>query len=289
MSLTIDVQPVLSIRNSHIRDKNIKFYQNGHKYFIKSDPNSKYTSVTTWNHFHFPKFDADKVIQNIFNSKSWGPDHKYWGQNAQQIKDSWKSNGEQVSSAGTDLHLRIENFMNDKRFTFEYSNKELYEIYMSDKQYLKEENQVPEWIQFIDFIKDHKNLVPFRTEWMIYHEDLKLAGSIDMVFKNPDGTLSIYDWKRSKEITKFNNWNQFATNPLICHLHDTNYWHYALQLNTYKAILEQKYDQTVKDLFLIRLHPNCENGIYEKINVPILSKEILDLFYERKEKVVKMT
>ena len=285
MSLKIDVSPVLFNRNSHKRDANIKFYQNGHKYFIKSDPNSKYTSVTTWNHYHFPKFDADKVIQNIFNSKSWGPDHKYWGQSAQQIKDSWKSNGEQVSSAGTDLHLRIENFMNDKRFTFEYSNKELYEIYMTDKHDLKEENQVTEWRQFIQFVKDHSALIPFRTEWMIYHEDIKLAGSIDMVFKNPDGTISIYDWKRSKEINKFNNWNQFATNPLICHLHDTNYWHYALQLNTYKAILEQKYGQKVKDLFLIRLHPNCDNDIYEKIEVPILEKEINDLFEERKEKV----
>jgi hypothetical protein len=27
-----------------------------------------------------------------------------------------------------------------------------------------------------------------------------LAGSIDMVYKNEDGTFSIYDWKRTKQM-----------------------------------------------------------------------------------------
>ena len=60
------------------------------------------------------------------------------------------------------------------------------------------------------FVKDHPQLKPYRTEWMIFDEDLKLAGSIDMVYENPDGTLSIYDWKRSKDISKVNGWNKFA-------------------------------------------------------------------------------
>ena len=112
----------------------IRFYNRGHKYEISCDSYSKYTSVTTWNHKHFPKFDADAVIQNIFKSKAWGPDHKYWGMSVDEIKNSWKSNGDAVSGAGTNLHERIENFMNDKRFTFEYSQKELYEIYNSDNK-----------------------------------------------------------------------------------------------------------------------------------------------------------
>ena len=36
--------------------KYIQFFEKGHKYTISTDPNSKYTSVTTWNHSHFPKF-----------------------------------------------------------------------------------------------------------------------------------------------------------------------------------------------------------------------------------------
>lgn len=278
----MSVSPILKRKYFHERDSQIKFYARGHKYEITTDPNSKYTSVTTWNHKHFPKFDADAVIQNIFNSKGWGPEHKYWGQSAEQIKASWKSNGDAVSGAGTSLHERIENFMNDKRFNFEYTHKQLYEIYKED--YKQADPQV-EWEYFLQFVGDHPELKPYRTEWMIYDEDLKLAGSIDMVYENPDGTLSIYDWKRSKEISKVNNWNKFALNPLICHMPDTNFWHYALQLNTYKAILERKYGKTVTKLCLVRLHPDCQEETYELLEVPFLTKEISDLFEERQNEV----
>ena len=123
---------------------------------------------------------------------------------------------------------------------------------------------------------------------MIYHEELKIAGSIDMVYKNSDGTLSIYDWKRSKDITKVNTWSKFATNPLISHLHDTNFWHYALQLNTYKAILEAKYGYKVSRLFLVRLHPDAKEGTYELLEVPILNKELDDLFEEREKQIKQL-
>lgn len=281
--MSIKINPILQNRFAHPRDKFIKFYNRGHKYEISCDPNSKYTSVTTWNHSHFPKFDPDAVIQNIFKSKAWGPDHKYWGMSANEIKKSWRSNGDAVAGAGTNLHERIENFMNDKRFTSDYSQKELYQIYNSDNEG-KVDEQV-EWEYFLKFVKDHPELKPYRTEWMIFDEDLKLAGSIDMVYENPDGTLSIYDWKRSKDISKINTWNKFACNPLICHMPDSNFWHYALQLNTYKAILERKYEKTVTKLCLVRLHPDIEEKTYELLDVPILTKEIQELFEERGKEV----
>jgi hypothetical protein len=106
-----------------------------------------------------------------------------------------------------------------------------------------------------------------------------------MVYENPDGTLSIYDWKRSKEISKVNNWNKYALNPLICHMHDTNFWHYALQLNTYKAILERKYGKTVTKLCLVRLHPDTVEKTYELLDVPILTEDIRNLFEEREKQV----
>jgi ATP-dependent exoDNAse (exonuclease V) beta subunit len=271
---------VLSTRNSVKRDAQIKFYARGHKYEILSDKDSKYTSVTTWNHSHFPKFDADKIIENIFKSKSWGPEHKYWGQTAKQIKASWKANGDAVAGAGTNLHERIENFMNNEKLKPGYLLKDLYEDY-----YNTLEDQQLEWDYFLKFVNDNAELKPYRTEWMIFHEDLKLAGSIDMVFENNDGTLSIYDWKRSKEITKVNNWNQYALNPLISEMPDTNFWHYSLQLNTYKRILEEKYDKKVTKLCLVRLHPNVEEKTYELLDVPILDKEMSELFEERRKQV----
>ena len=103
----------LESRNADKRDSLLKFYERGHKYEIKTDKKSKYTSVTTWNHGHFPRFNADEVIENIFKSKSWGPDNKYWGKSADQIKASWRATGDAASGAGTKLHSRIENFMTE--------------------------------------------------------------------------------------------------------------------------------------------------------------------------------
>jgi len=271
---------VLSSRNFHPRDKNIKFFEDGHKYCISFEPDIKYTSVTTWNHHHFEQFDADNVIQNMMKGKNWKEGHKYWGLTPEQIKAQWNSNKDAVAGAGTDLHFEIECFHNDKRFTFEYTNNELVQIYLCEQKKHLEDSSL-EWKYFINFMKDNRHLKPYRTEWTVYDEDAKIAGSIDMVYENPDGTLSIYDWKRAKLITRINTFNKFALPPVICHLPDSNFWHYALQLNTYKYILETKYGKKIKDLFLVRLHPDAEEKNYELIQLPDLSSEVKDLFKER--------
>jgi len=279
------LHPVLATRNCHNRDQYIQFFEEDHKYVIINDPNNKYTSVTTWNHSHFPIFNANLIIKNMMRGKNWKEGHKYWGLTAEEIKKQWSNNSSAVSGAGTDLHFEIECFMNnpDLESGFKgYKNADLYETYLQNPN-LKE---VVEWDYFINFVKDHSELKPYRTEWTIYDEDLKISGSIDMVYENPDGTLSIYDWKRSKEITRVNNFNKFAINKLICHMPDANFWHYALQLNTYKRILERKYGKTVTDLYLVRLHPDAEEKNYELIKLPDLSKEIDELFEERKQKLI---
>ena len=93
---------------------------------------------------------------------------------------------------------------------------------------------------------------PYRTEWMVYHEELRLAGSIDMIFENEDGSLQIYDWKRCKEISYDSYYGKAAITSCISHLPDTNFWHYSLQLNVYKNILEIKYGKMkfLNDIFL---------------------------------------
>jgi hypothetical protein len=279
------LHPVLSVRNPHPRDSNIRFFEKGHKYEILDEPGVKYTSVTTWNHTLFPKFDADSIIATMMKSKAWKVGHRYWGLTAEQIKSQWDSNRDSVAGAGTDLHFEIECFNNNKRFRSKYTNQKLYDHYMLHNRDIFLGKPL-EWKYFINFVKDHPDLKPYRTEWLIYDEDVKISGSIDMVYENPDGTLSIYDWKRSKNITRINNFNKFALPPQVCHIPDSNFWHYALQLNTYKVILEQKYGKQIKDLFLVRLHPEAEEENYELISIPDLSVEIKDLFLERKNQIL---
>jgi len=282
--------PVLSKRHPHPRDNNILFDEPSHTYTIVTDPDSKYTSVTTWNHSHFPHFDADDIIKKMMKGKSWNPQNKYWGKTSDEIKKQWSDNAASVSGAGTDLHFDIECFMNqdlinEDDLAIPYTQGNLLEIYEEElKEGIPPPNLSEEWQFFIQFIKDFPHLKPYRTEWTIYDEELKLAGSIDMVYENKeDGTLAIYDWKRAKEITKISSFNKYGVTECINHLPDTNYWHYSLQLNTYKAILERKYGKKVTSLYLVRLHPNNPKKTYELIKCADLSKEIYDLFEERKQ------
>ena len=272
------LNPVLNIRNAHPRDKNIKFEEEGHKYTIFNDSigEGSYTSVTTWVHTHFSHFDADLIISRMMSGKAWKPGHKYWGLTASEIKDLWNAKRDNACGAGTQLHYEIECFMNSKVLMFDYTHLELLQqhniLIKYDKRYL---DFGKEWFYFLKFVSDFPQLKPYRTEWTVYHEEFKLAGSIDMVYENPDGSLSIYDWKRSADIVKVNGWNKCALTKEIDWMPDSNFWHYALQLNAYKCILESKYDKIVKDLYLVRLHPDSPD--YELIQVPDLKHDILPL------------
>jgi len=281
----------LKNKNSHERDSLIKFYSYGHRYEILTDKKTKYTSVTTWIHNHFPKFDADDIIRKMISGKNWGPQHKYWGMTPEEIKSSWKKSGQNSCTMGTNLHEKIELFMNNSSCSENYCLHDLLEyeknslVAVNKNENADENTNDLEWQYFLKFAEEHNHLKPYRTEWMIFDEDLKLAGSIDMVFENDDGTLSIYDWKRCKEINKENNWNKYSTNEVIGHLPDTNYWHYSLQLNTYKSILERKYGKIVKELYLVKLHPENSSETYELIEVPILLDEMNNLFNQQNENV----
>ena len=275
------IYPVLECNHSNVRDENIQLFKENHKYIILSEPDTEYTSVTTWIKSHFPKFDADGIIKMMMNRKNWQEGHRYWGLNPEEIKALWETNKTIVASAGTDLHFQIECFMNEKLLPSGYTLENLYNLYMF--QYKKRHRSMPlEWQYFIQFVKDYPDLKPYRTEWVIYHEDVKISGSIDAVYENSDGTLSLYDWKRCKEITRINKWNNFAISLHICHLPDSNFWHYAIQLNTYKVILEDKYGKKVKDLFIVNLHPDATAENYVLIKMPDLSREVRSLFEEIK-------
>jgi ATP-dependent exoDNAse (exonuclease V) beta subunit len=267
----------LTIINAHERDKYIVFEEKSHKYTILTDEESKYTSVTTVIHSHFPVFDSNEIINKMFNGKNWNPSNKYWGKTAEEIKKQWDDNGKKVSALGTELHYNIECFMNIPLEPIPCTHKDLL------KEYEKENihsisNPSEEWKFFLHFIKEHPNFKPYRTEWMIYDEDLKIAGSIDMVYENDDGTLKIYDWKRSKDIIKVNNFDKYALTECISHIPDTNFWHYSLQLNIYKFILERKYNKKVTELYLVKLHPDNKRKNYELIKCADLSLEVNELF-----------
>jgi len=202
------------------------------------------------------KFDADKVIQGMKNSPKW-PESPYFGKSDAEIKKQWNDNGIQASTAGTALHLTIEEYLDGQPITH------------------KHVLESPEWKYFMEFWSQHeKVLEPYRMEWSVYIEELKLAGQIDAVFRRKsDGAFFIYDWKRVKEI-KYENAFQNCLEP-ISHLPDTNYWHYTLQLNVYRYILENYYGMVIKDMYLVVLYP--ENNTFRKLRLNRMDTEVRNI------------
>ena len=251
----------LSEKNRHPRDASIHFDEPTHVYTVNGTYKG-WTSCTGFIHKFFPHFDPDAVIAKMMSSPKW-KSSKYYGKTAKEIKAEWNSNGAAASGAGTAMHLAIEQFLHGHPEIIEPSTF-----------------QTREWKYFMNFWNDVSgDLVPYRSEWEVWSEEYKLAGSIDMVFyRKSDDSYVIYDWKRSKEIKMENSWENGKA-PLD-HLPNANYWHYTLQLNTYRWFLETYYGLKISDMYLIIMHP--DNSNYQRYRLNRLETEIQDMLDDRK-------
>ncbi|CAH6419762.1 Hypothetical protein HVR_LOCUS840 [uncultured virus] len=227
----------LSKINHHPRDDNITFQEENHEYTILGMPN-KPISVTTLIHEYFPKFNANFVITKMMSAPRWRQS-KYFGRDKESIKDEWEKSGEDAARQGTIMHKGIEDFLNDIS-TIEPDTREfaLFKTFWTD------------------FLLQYPTLKPYRTEWLVYDEDVGVAGSIDCVMCSGD-KLVILDWKRSKEIKTENKYER-GIGP-FGNLQNCNYHHYTLQLNFYRHILENKYGKEVIFMMLVILHPNQQS------------------------------
>ena len=251
----------LAIRNSHERDSSITFEESSHVYTINGS-STDVISVTKFLHFFFPEFDAKAIIQKMRKGKNWATS-EYNGMTDYAIMKQWKENGRVSSSAGTRLHLAIEQWLDNQ-------------VDLIDKEVLS----TREWAHFQTFWSLHgQDLEPYRLEWPVWVEGIKLAGSIDGVFRRrSDGAFLIYDWKRSKDIK---NENHFDTGlGPIQHLPNTNYWQYTLQLNVYRWMLETYYGLKIADMYLVILHP--DNASFVRMRLNRLDEEVEDMIEARR-------
>jgi len=254
----------LALTHRHERDNLIHFDEPTHVYTVKGSSKG-ICSITKFLHEFFPHFDADAVIKNMMKSKKW-PSSPWFGMSPAAIKEAWNANGREASEAGTAMHLGIEMVMNGAEAVVTDTIKESIE-----------------WKYFWNYWRDDcKVWEPWRTEWEVWDEELKLAGSIDMIYKHrTNGTYAIYDWKRSKKITMENTF-QSGLGP-VTHLPDTNYWHYTLQLNLYRWLLENNYGIVISEMALVIMHPNNKN--YKRYILNRLDDEIEDIIETRRKAV----
>jgi len=214
------------------KSKLISLEEESHTYsLLNSD--IKFKSVTEFIHTFFKPFDEQKIAKKLTQTSL-----KYKGMSVGQLINSWNKRRDR----GTIVHKQIEDFINS-------------ECKISDAEMNTLDLKAIQGINFINK-KCLKETNLLASEVIIYSEELKLAGTIDLIIFNKEKNhISIIDWKTNKKINKksFNS-NQKGLKFPLNNMDDCNFNHYNLQLSMYQYILESYYNVTVNGLFLVHLN-----------------------------------
>lgn len=225
-------------------DRILTFNEDQHSY--ADDTGKSYTSVTRLIGMGFEKFDAVNIAKRKAERE---------GLNWQDLVIEWKEAGEKAANAGTRLHQNCE-----------------YQI-LGQEDRMNEPLDVQERINFnlayeeVKRIKNDKYVIKLEPEKIIFSPSLNLAGSVDLLVSYESGDYIIYDWKNIKGISAVSFNGKCGILDATHGIPDSNYWHYALQLQIYEIIL--KVEGYIPNKSNVRRILNCFiNGRLEKVELP---------------------
>jgi hypothetical protein len=293
---------ILSQLNKHERDKFITFDEKPHIYYLKGKRVT--ISVTGWIHQSFNEFEPHKAIFQMLSSKKfpyaekhkkyldlpiWGEEQfdsngvysiipiDEWHEGAvlrsmketeKAMIDLWSKISTVASTLGTKMHLHCELYLNS--------------ILVDDKT-----REFQHFLRFQKWIHD-QGYKPYRTEQVIYDEDIDLSGSVDYQaieiaseHEYPK-KIALIDWKRYSRITYTNTWQKGI--GLLSEWDDCNISHAVFQLNSYRFILEKHYGVKVIKNSILVFHPQQDNFI----EIPVEDKQelIAKKYEERRQQVL---
>ena len=286
----------LAKKNAHNLDVGICFRARDHLYFEKGQDETDtllksagYLSVTTLIHYFAPDFNEDEIIQKMMKNPKFPYEKKHeqtygvllkykekreW---PSLIKESWEKNRNEASSKGTAMHLYLENYVNDLAYRIDQDPERpvTVDIEESDTVEIK---YAKHYIQHML----NQGYVPFRTEWTLYIPELKLAGSIDLLWRHRDDAgrshVVLADWKRSKEIKACNQFQRF--HGQLDEFSACNLNNYTFQANMYARMLCLQYGVTVDSMHIVICHP--DNTSYFQIPLELQPRVIDYMFQQRK-------
>ena len=222
----------------------------------------QFCSVTEFIGGFFEPFDENKIALKLTKL------NKYKGKSCNDILQDW----EKRRQRGTLVHKEIEEFINEAN-----THSEIFTTKNIDNLDLKSQQGV----KFLQNCNIYKNNLIF-PEVRIFSEQLKLAGTIDlMIYNKPKNEISLIDWKTNQDIKKHGFKNGTKTPTL--QIQDCSFNKYQLQLSMYKYILENFYSANIKGLYILHLkettynYLNCafdDNTIQEMIKC--IQKNIIE-------------
>ena len=249
------------------QDQFIDFEPEQHVYTYKGQ--TRLLPVSSLIAYFFEKFDAQAAAQRQYER---------YGIPVDETLKKWERNGQMAREVGTFVHEQTESYFRDGTFakvcpfTFE-DQTEMISV--------EKERQ-----HFLRFVMDY-DIHPYRQEWPVYDTDLNIAGTIDMVCKEMDGEFTIYDGKRSSKVVNV------LGQPIVeafggkrgfngISLPDTPFYHYCIQQNLYRYMLEAHYGVKVKAMNLVVLCADYPS--YIVANVPKMDEVIEQIIAACKEK-----
>ncbi len=220
-------------------------FERDHYRILSNDPASAepLLSVTTFIHTLFPPFDEPRMIAAVRASpRHQRPDSRYYGLTTEEIAKAWEA----ARTNGTTNHASIEHHYNSMH---------------------SPPADARAWKLFEEFERRYitGKLQPYRTEWTVYSQPLRLIGQVDMLYQSVDPAqqrdaqgrlrLVMYDWKfcYSIEQASYNGASGLAA--CTYNVPDCNFGHYGIQLHLYKYLLELHYDVVIDSMSLGVFHP----------------------------------
>lgn len=282
---------------------NIAFIEETHKYFDVTNPDAKFTSVTTMIHEYTQPFNKEfwsafKAMERLLPKDVWNVEKKSllntkkfdkvllelhgisendFNREQQGILDEWDNENRKSCERGTKIHADLENSFYQKKKDIDISKFEIGGKFVCEKgrTALDLENGIyPEYL--ISRVSEDGKL--------------RIAGQIDLLVKKGN-KLTIGDFKTNKKIETKSFFNQRTKQSIkmkfpLNNLDDTNYWHYCLQLSTYAWML-QKYNPEfeIEDLVMIHFDHNDNMTVY---HLPYLKTEVIKMLnHFKKESSLK--
>ena len=234
---------------SQVRPPVLVFNEDTHSYTTPDDDTgiTDRMSVTTLIDLFFPHFDEEKYIQKRMEET---------GMSEEAIRRELA----EPSERGTDMHKQIENYL--KGLPYDDSS-----------------------VEFQHFLKFHQEQIVRRglvfdsAEYAIELKESNIAGTVDALFRKPDGEYVMVDWKRSKHLIIDGYPKKYGFGrglSVLSHLDNSSYYKYEIQQSFYKYILEKDYGIKVSSMILAVLYPDYDRYYSIKLS-EYRKQEVLDM------------
>ena len=208
------------------RSDEIVFKADGHKYFLKDDPEFKF------------KHSGSKIGYTVFGNTFDAPlianklclgNPKYQGWISQDLQDHWKH----AAIMGTVVHQEIENYLLEGGSLIEYKARVLK--------------------PFLDDLISNPNLELY-PELVIFNKEKSFSGMVDLLTRDTvTGEINMYDWKTNKKMDMAPFRASDAVNWKGTVIPNCKYDQYSLQLSSYRYILEENFGVKINDPIIVHL------------------------------------